>query len=179
MEQQIVQLTIEVPEELAVRLQPIQHHLIDILELGLRELNPTRYTLSEEIIEFLASGPTPNEIVDFRPSQGVIDCVHDLLYKNQGSILSQDEEEELGEYERLDYLMTLIKARAQLHNPDTGALVPLFNPRLHRWEEHFQLKGALILAVTPIGRATVNLLKLNSRERIRIRQRLLTIHCYP
>lgn len=64
-------------------------------------------------------------------------------------------------------------------DPDTGALVPLFNPRLHQWEEHFQLKGAIIFAVTPIGRATINLLKLNSRERVRIRQGLLAIHCYP
>lgn len=112
----MVQLTIEVPEELAIRLQPIQHRLIDILELGLRELNPNRYTLSEEIIEFLASGPTPNEIIDFRPSQEVIERVHDLLYKNQGNTLSQDEAEELDEYERLDYLMTLIKSRAQLHS---------------------------------------------------------------
>lgn len=64
-------------------------------------------------------------------------------------------------------------------DPDTGILVPLFNPRLQQWAEHFQLKGAIILAATPIGRATVNLLKFNSRERIRIRQKLLAIHCYP
>jgi hypothetical protein len=38
-----------------------------------------------------------------------------LLDKNQESKLSK-EEEGLDEYERLDYLMTLIKARAQLHS---------------------------------------------------------------
>jgi len=112
----MVQLTIEAPEALAVRLKPIQHRLIDVLELGLRELNPSGYALSEEVIEFLASGPTPDEIIDFRPSLGIIERVHDLLDKNQENKLSAEEEEELDEYERLDYLMTLIKARAQLHS---------------------------------------------------------------
>ena len=112
----MVQLTIEVPEELAVRLKPIQHRLIDVLELGLRELSPGHYALSEEVVEFLASGPTPNEIIDFRPSPDIIERVQDLLDKNQESKLSEEVEEELDEYERLDYLMTLIKSRAQLYS---------------------------------------------------------------
>jgi hypothetical protein len=115
MEQKMVQLTIDVPEELAARLEPIQHRLVDVLELGLRELTPSRNALSEEIIEFLASGPTPEEIIDFRPTREVIGRVQDLLDKNQESTLNPDEEAELDEYEKLDYLMTLIKARAQLH----------------------------------------------------------------
>lgn len=64
-------------------------------------------------------------------------------------------------------------------DPSTGSLVPLFNPRLHHWEEHFQLQGVVILALTPIGRATVNLLELNERERIRIRQALIVAGRYP
>ena len=64
-------------------------------------------------------------------------------------------------------------------DPTTGSLVPLFNPRLQHWAEHFQLKGNLILALTPIGRATVNLLELNSRERIRVRQGLIAMRRYP
>jgi len=64
-------------------------------------------------------------------------------------------------------------------DPNTEDLVPLFNPRLHHWEEHFQRKGAIIFALTPIGRATVNLLELNSHERLRIRRGLLAAGCYP
>ncbi len=30
-------------------------------------------------------------------------------------------------------------------DPDTGQLTPLFNPRTHVWNEHFQLQGALIV----------------------------------
>jgi hypothetical protein len=43
-------------------------------------------------------------------------------------------------------------------------IVRLFNPRRDQWSEHFQLEGAQILALTPIGRVTVKLLQLNKRE---------------
>jgi hypothetical protein len=64
-------------------------------------------------------------------------------------------------------------------DPTTGLLVPLFNPRLHHWEEYFQLNDAIIDPLTPIGRATVTLLKLNDRDRIRIRQALIAAGHYP
>ena len=45
----------------------------------------------------------------------------------------------------------------------TGDLVPLFNPRLHAWPEHFEwIDGATRLrGLTPTGRATVVRLKIN------------------
>src|SRR5688572_25512696 len=33
-------------------------------------------------------------------------------------------------------------------------LVPLFNPRKDKWEDHFELRGQMILGTTDIGRAT-------------------------
>lgn len=52
-------------------------------------------------------------------------------------------------------------------DPDSNAEVPLFNPRQHPWKEHFiwTEDGIVIIGLTPIGRATIELLKLN-RERI-------------
>ena len=48
-------------------------------------------------------------------------------------------------------------------DPETGALVPLFNPRVHAWAEHFQwIDGGLrIVGLTPIGRITVRALHLS------------------
>lgn len=51
-------------------------------------------------------------------------------------------------------------------DPTTGEIVPLFNPRQQRWQEHFTLQGAVIVARSSIGRATANLLRLNSPERV-------------
>ena len=48
-------------------------------------------------------------------------------------------------------------------DPDTGALVTLFNPRVQAWADHFQwINGGLRIAgLTPIGRATVKALHLS------------------
>lgn len=111
----MVQLTIEVPEDLANRLRPVRNRIIDILELGLRDIEPVRHPLYNELIEFLARGPKPQEILTFRPSQAVTERISSLLDKNQTSLLSASEETELEQAEILDYLMTLIKARARQH----------------------------------------------------------------
>jgi hypothetical protein len=52
-------------------------------------------------------------------------------------------------------------------DPQSGAVVPLFNPRQHVWSEHFiwSVDGLLLLGLTSIGRATITALALN-RERV-------------
>jgi 5-methylcytosine-specific restriction endonuclease McrA len=56
-------------------------------------------------------------------------------------------------------------------DPQTETVVPLFNPRLQVWAEHFSWSrtGTHIIGQTPIGRATVEALSLNSELRIRAR----------
>lgn len=57
-------------------------------------------------------------------------------------------------------------------DPDSSAIVLLYHPRQNRWADHFVLNGIHIAGFTPIGRATVALLQLNSEERLRTRRRL-------
>lgn len=57
-------------------------------------------------------------------------------------------------------------------DPETGAFSFLFNPRTQEWSEHFRWQDAQINGITPEGRTTIHLLKLNSHERIAERQRL-------
>src|SRR5437660_6010285 len=61
----------------------------------------------------------------------------------------------------------------------TGATVPLFNPRIHRWSEHFDLNGARIAGVTVMGRVTVDLLRLNTDARLLERETLIAGGRYP
>jgi hypothetical protein len=48
-------------------------------------------------------------------------------------------------------------------DPETGAVVPLFNPRAQVWFEYFRWSedGLRIIGLTPIGRATVTTLHLS------------------
>src|SRR5574340_672653 len=63
-------------------------------------------------------------------------------------------------------------------DPETGKVTPLYHPRLDRWEEHFQFDGASIEGRTPIGRATVRLLRFNTPERLLDRQELIRLGRY-
>lgn len=58
-------------------------------------------------------------------------------------------------------------------DPDTGEVVPLYNPRRNRWADHFQLNGAQFAPLTPMGRTTAHFLQLNSPERVLEREVLL------
>ena len=64
-------------------------------------------------------------------------------------------------------------------DPESGEVVRLFHPRLQKWSEHFRLDGFRIIPLTPIGRATVALLRLNSPERLSVRAMLHQIGRYP
>jgi HNH endonuclease len=57
-------------------------------------------------------------------------------------------------------------------DPQTQTLSPLFNPRRQVWAEHFASEGEMIVGLTPEGRTTVNLLRLNSEERLAERRSL-------
>jgi hypothetical protein len=54
-------------------------------------------------------------------------------------------------------------------DPGSGALTPLFNPRLQAWEEHFSLQGVTIVGMTPQGRTTVRVLAMNKGARLQLR----------
>ncbi|HEY9802126.1 MAG TPA: HNH endonuclease [Leptolyngbyaceae cyanobacterium] len=51
-------------------------------------------------------------------------------------------------------------------DPDTGEIVPLFNPRKQKWSDHFiwSVDGLTIIGITSTGRATCNRLDLNDER---------------
>ena len=59
------------------------------------------------------------------------------------------------------------------YDPLSGELVPLFNPRVDEWSAHFYWDGAVLAGLTPIGRTTVDVLKINEPERVEHRQLLI------
>ncbi len=53
----------------------------------------------------------------------------------------------------------------------TDPLVPLFNPRTDNWLDHFEFDGAVIVGLTPTGRATVALLDMNAAKNVELRSK--------
>lgn len=64
-------------------------------------------------------------------------------------------------------------------DPETGEIILLYNPRQQIWSEHFLLEGARIVPLSPEGRVTAFVLKLNDEIRVRARQVLLEAGQYP
>jgi hypothetical protein len=63
----------------------------------------------------------------------------------------------------------------------TRQLAPLFNPRIDKWSEHFQWSedDLHIIGITPIGRATVNRLKMNREGNVNLRGLLILADLHP
>lgn len=66
----------------------------------------------EEVLEFLASGPTPREISTYRPPHAAQSRFSSLLDANRDRQLSLQEQEELDHYIAMDRMLSLLKAKA-------------------------------------------------------------------
>jgi len=64
-------------------------------------------------------------------------------------------------------------------DPDTGRIVELFHPRQQAWHDHFAIRGAQVVGLSPSGRATVRLLNMNDGRRARLRRELIDQGEYP
>ncbi|MEM7578322.1 MAG: hypothetical protein AAF316_00465 [Cyanobacteria bacterium P01_A01_bin.80] len=121
----MAELTIQIPDELAQRLEPLQNRLPELLWRLLDVENlpsvsqskvktettdiPTVY---QEVLDFLIKRPTPEEIIAFKVSPLAQKRLEDLLKKNRSDTLTSIELAELDVYEQLEHMMILLKARA-------------------------------------------------------------------
>ncbi|BDA74537.1 HNH endonuclease [Rivularia sp. IAM M-261] len=66
-------------------------------------------------------------------------------------------------------------------DPATGQLVPLFNPRLMEWNQHFVWNEdtTQMLGITPTGRATVTLFQTNREGVVNMRRVLVIMNEHP
>jgi len=67
----------------------------------------------EEVIDFIAAGTTPQNVIDFRPSDAAQQRLEDLVAREKEDALSAEEKFELDHYLQLEHLMRLAKARAR------------------------------------------------------------------
>ena len=58
-------------------------------------------------------------------------------------------------------------------DPATGKLTPLFHPRRQVWKRHFHWDGAVLVGKTAVGRTTIDVLNINTQDRVRFRQLMI------
>jgi len=57
-------------------------------------------------------------------------------------------------------------------DPESGNLVSLYHPRREQWAEHFSWEDTIAVGLTPTGRATLQLLRMNDWQRLELRENL-------
>ena len=58
-------------------------------------------------------------------------------------------------------------------------VVTLFDPRRQKWKDHFRWNGPLLVGKTKCGRATILVLNLNAKDRIKLREVLIAAGLFP
>ena len=105
-------ITLELPENLANRIEEIGDQLALVLEMGLSRLAPVSTQSYMEIMALLSQTPAPQAILDFRFSAEIENRIGELLAKNRASTLSQAEDVELDRLCQLEEQLQLLKSKA-------------------------------------------------------------------
>ena len=112
-----MQITVDIPDDMAQKLEPLRNDLPQILALGLQQLqaNPAHdFSGLVDILEFLATLPSPQEILDLRLSDAAQAQIDELLEKNQTGQLNAVEQVLWQQYEFVEHLVRMAKAQALL-----------------------------------------------------------------
>lgn len=120
-------ITLEVPDDLATQLQRdpallpvllrevVNARSAQVASPAMRETSdPPVY---QEIMDFLATSPTPEALLAFKISAGAQERLEDLLDMHREAALTPDERVELETYRQLNHLVIRLQARAFCGQP--------------------------------------------------------------
>jgi len=107
----MVQMTIQVPDELAVRIRPIGSWLSTIIELSLIGVRTLAAATATEVIQFLSENPSPQEVLDYHVSERAQARLQRLLALNEAGMLSELEQLELDELQHIEHIIIMLKAQ--------------------------------------------------------------------
>jgi hypothetical protein len=74
-----------------------------------------------EITDFLATNPTPQDILAYQLPDELQERAHELLERNGEDELSPEEHDEMMDFVRIEQMMMLLKAKTKLNLKKAGA----------------------------------------------------------
>ena len=115
-----MRLTIEIPDALALQMEPERERLAEILARGLRRTWSAGSALRREVVSLLARQPSGDEILGFRPSERATARAQELLRRNREGALTPVEEAELDEMCEVDRFVALLKSEVLAQRSAAG-----------------------------------------------------------
>lgn len=76
-------------------------------------INAPPHSPTDEVMDFLLSGPTPEQVLALRPSEVAQERLRYLLDGNRNHVLNDDERAELEAYSQLEHFVRRLKVRAR------------------------------------------------------------------
>lgn len=132
----MAEILLEIPDEMEERLRPMSAWLSAVLELGLCGLRTPAVQTASEIVDFLAAGPAPSEVLQYHVSDRAQTRLHRLLALQTGGQLSLEEQAELDELGRIEHILIRVKAGLLDGSPSCGE-------KAQRWSGRHQVPGPL------------------------------------
>ena len=114
----MVQMTMDVSDELAERLQPIRLWLPTVLELSFVGFRTLATQTATEVVNFLLANPAPQEVLSYHVSKASQARLRQLLALRQAGILGEEQQRELDELEKVEHIVIMLKGQVakQLRN---------------------------------------------------------------
>jgi hypothetical protein len=116
-------VTLELPDELALRFNPLRDRVSALVSQALESLSAeprenglrfsSDYPIFDGMIDFLASGPTPQQILEHKASPDLQERLEELLDNNREFGLTETERKELDAFREVNHVMIMLKARAR------------------------------------------------------------------
>ena len=117
-------ITLELPDNLAKQLEAMRGQLPSLLTTALgassaKKTSQTSHTAAihpvyREMLDFLATSPPPQQIIDFKISAVSRNRLEELLEKNREDGSTEEEIAELDVFELVHHSMVRLKARAHI-----------------------------------------------------------------
>ncbi len=114
----MIQMTLNVSDHLAERLEPLGSWLPTVLELTLVGCKTVAAATATEIIEFLSQAPTREEVLAYHASKRSQTRLQRLLALNAAGQLGEEEQRELDELQQIEHIVVMLKAQLAKPTPE-------------------------------------------------------------
>jgi hypothetical protein len=104
----VPKITLEVSEELSKQLVNVGDRLPELLAFSLQQ-PPLPAYIYRYILTFVASNPTSEQIAAFSPTPEMQERLRTLVERSKAGELTEQERVELDEYEKIEYLVMMLK----------------------------------------------------------------------
>ncbi len=111
----MIEMMIHVSDDLAKRCQTAGPWLPAIIDLGFVGFRTPAAATVSEIIDFLSENPSSKELLGFHVSEQAQTRLRRLLALNEAGCLSEAEQSELDELQRLEHFVIMLKSQAGIN----------------------------------------------------------------